>query len=649
MAAGVVIQQRVGAVSNPAGTVGPMGMVGVATRGRTNKLYEFTDASNFTSELGNPISNHYGPRAALRYLKYGNQLKYIRVAGTLLRFAQVAQEQLVGSEIIPIITFTADSKGTWANDVLKVAINHNGSPASSYDVWVYFYDKLVESFTNLTNGNVETTINNNSEFITVALHMNAGTTFPDSTINTATEQHVFLILANGDDGAFASSKSEDSSAGGLANQNNWSYTLTPNTTLIYSNSEGKAIAPGSLVIATATPAESFVDNEDGTLTGSVTGTGFVDYDTGDWTVTFAAIPTANVTVAYDAGTTEVAGSTQAGTTNFSGSVGRRGVVSDTLTFFNPRNDQLDLGDGATAAYTPTLGPNIVRGSFTVTAIDVAGNTLTVTDDGSGALTGDVTAPGTINYVTGACSWTFSADVGNTQPITGKFKMHVIDDGAGVLAGDGGNVSGTINYQTGAWTLVNTLTPAGDFVPDMEAGGEIQSVYQHCTVLGFGDAIEDTFSGTLEEYPVKPGSVVVQYGTSISFTDDGNGNLTPSSGAGTGTVNYYTGAISVTYTTAPAASGFAVRATYDSIIVHVTCKYPSVIGNERTVLTDGLYVWVDKSPSTPADTPFNQQWYRLRVFFNDGSGSAVIETFDLAQSVAALVTLVNDEVNGSSVI
>lgn len=64
------------------------------------------------------------------------------------------------------------------------------------------------------------------------------------------------------------------------------------------------------------------------------------------------------------------------------------------------------------------------------------------------------------------------------------------------------------------------------------------------VLGTGDGATKAFTGTLAEAPAEPGSVVVADGTE-TFADDGMGRLVGDAG-GTGTVNYATGAISVTF-------------------------------------------------------------------------------------------------------
>jgi len=81
-------------------------------------------------------------------------------------------------------------------------------------------------------------------------------------------------------------------------------------------------------------------------------------------------------------------------------------------------------------------------------------------------------------------------------------------------------------------------------------------------IGVGNAVTTHFIATLDlepNLPVVPHTVVVFAGTQ-SLTDDGEGNLT---GSGTGTIDYATGAVDVTFTAAPAV-GQLVYATYRNV-------------------------------------------------------------------------------------
>jgi hypothetical protein len=87
------------------------------------------------------------------------------------------------------------------------------------------------------------------------------------------------------------------------------------------------------------------------------------------------------------------------------------------------------------------------------------------------------------------------------------------------------------------------------------------------VIGSGDDTEVTFSGTLVNYPICVGSLSITDGTE-TFTDNGDGTLTGSAG-GTGTINYTTGAYSVTFNAAPATGVDNITGDYNYI---ADCNY-----------------------------------------------------------------------------
>ncbi|OGU13868.1 MAG: hypothetical protein A2076_13150 [Geobacteraceae bacterium GWC2_53_11] len=87
------------------------------------------------------------------------------------------------------------------------------------------------------------------------------------------------------------------------------------------------------------------------------------------------------------------------------------------------------------------------------------------------------------------------------------------------------------YLTGM--LVTLL--AAELIPLVVASGE---------VIETGDGNTKAFTGTLAAFPVEPGTLAITDGID-TFTDDGCGRLTGSAG-GTGTINYKTGAYSLTF-------------------------------------------------------------------------------------------------------
>jgi len=77
-------------------------------------------------------------------------------------------------------------------------------------------------------------------------------------------------------------------------------------------------------------------------------------------------------------------------------------------------------------------------------------------------------------------------------------------------------------------------------------------------IGTGDGSQTEFSGTLDNVPVVKRSVVVTAG-SVVGTDNGQGQIT-GTGISSGSINYATGAISVTFTNPP-GSGVPVNVNY----------------------------------------------------------------------------------------
>lgn len=79
-------------------------------------------------------------------------------------------------------------------------------------------------------------------------------------------------------------------------------------------------------------------------------------------------------------------------------------------------------------------------------------------------------------------------------------------------------------------------------------------------LGTGNGVLTTFTGTIPNGPFRAKTIDVSYSLASNTTDNGNGSFTPNAYVASGTVNYATGAISVTFTS-PVPNGTAVLVTY----------------------------------------------------------------------------------------
>jgi hypothetical protein len=177
---------------------------------------------------------------------------------------------------------------------------------------------------------------------------------------------------------------------------------------------------------------------------------------------------------------------------------------------------IGTGDGANKRFAfATSNQCIVRGSASVTD----GGENWSDFDGDGQMTSNLGIPlgnAFINYVTGAISVTFSVTPANAQDITFTY-------------------------------LYSTCC-------------ESQNIHQ--VAFGLGNGADKVFSGVLANSPIVVGSLSVTDGVETWSDFDGDGTLT--SGlqlpTGTGTINYQTGSLSVTFT-APPSAGATIVAIY----------------------------------------------------------------------------------------
>lgn len=184
------------------------------------------------------------------------------------------------------------------------------------------------------------------------------------------------------------------------------------------------VVPGSVnVTVNNTQGSTFTDNlnpnpPNGTMTGTVAGeTGMIDYVNCILELNFSLSNTAAPSnIAFDYSVPEfitispplyIAGY-QSHYTQSQQEFYRAYPKITTLT-------ALTYGNATTGPFTGTLqAVPVLRNNVLVNTLDVSGNSMALQDDGLGNLTGNGT--GTINYVTGAISVTFSQAVLSGQAI-----------------------------------------------------------------------------------------------------------------------------------------------------------------------------------------------------------------------------------------
>lgn len=211
-------------------------------------------------------------------------------------------------------------------------------------------------------------------------------------------------------------------------------------------------------------------------------------------------------------------------------------------------DFLQFGDGTAGPFTGIILTNpIVPGSLTITDGTEIFTSNTTTPVGT--LTGDLGGSGTITWASGSYSVTFNASVSSTTPIFATFSLDAdrpimalktwidpANDDVELIACDTRRAS-VFNDATRSFEPLNTI---------------VQTLW-----VGDGTSTSKSFSAgfaAVAPYTqsLVPTSISITDGTS-TIVDDGAGNLSAAGNFTGGTVNYATGAITITMTAGTTAT------------------------------------------------------------------------------------------------
>lgn len=506
---GVTIRERDLSAYVPKSSPAEVLLIGPSSRGAVDTLTPITDEGAFVDAFGSPGNGLSAARAAIRYLRQGSNLKYIRVAGTGLKHAKREYLDVDGNLIL---TVNASSKGTWANNKVSVSIRHVAGSSTSYTLEVRFDGRKVETFTGLTNANVETSVNLNSSYVDVSVESDAGSTRPVEDYDSTRLLQLWRPLTGGNDGNFPTTDTADSQTGGVSGEDSIVEAITPTAGQRLVSFTLKTVPePGSLTIvveATDGSGTNDITFDDSTTSnaGKLAGTtstigtsnidGYVNYSTGevildlgdDGSTTDNVTTSTDIDATYRQGTSEASATTGTSQLTYSGYLARPGIVPASLNILVPRYDQLDVGTSGLKEISVTLtgvaANDIDKGSFVATMVDVNGDTKTIRDNGennlsgsTGVLTGDVPTT-TENLVkldfSGGVSPSPAFVVGEalTQASTGatgivrevvSSDVYIVDEDTTtaftVSANDvtgGGGGGGSVGGQVGARTLLNTI-------------------------------------------------------------------------------------------------------------------------------------------------------------------------------------------------
>lgn len=430
----------------------------------------------------------------------------------------------------------------------------------------------------------------------------------------------------------------------------------------------------------------------GPLGAGVPVAGTIDYRTGQWAVNpwdpvgGVIIPAgASVQAEYDFQIFDMGGGPVAGSSGVF-------VAGEVI---HPSDDGVDaVAQSTDTGAQPISGPYpFLPGNLVLTISDVAGSPETYYDDGRGKwLTrppGDPMAAysagvaDAVDYTTGAWQITASGSITAGATVTVDYVRSARDQSRRTLRGTGPQLLGDspltplagsgmdlsaptsadeycgpnwLDHTTGAFDFDLNLITSGANQFTVKDNGNISAVYCPASILGYGDGAETVFSGTLEGAPFRrqdgrlqgfqgaqaiaaaAGDGQVCFAEASSDPDDDHWlqNVAVPSDPDN-FLQFGTGVTSIQWTAYPNRDE-SVFVIAEETVMHITCKYPGDIGNERENILDGLYVVVGSDPTVSGTL-------RARVYF-DGT---VIESFGQAADLEELVDDINDAENGSNLI
>lgn len=238
---------------------------------------------------------------------------------------------------------------------------------------------------------------------------------------------------------------------------------------------------------------------------------------------------------------------------------------------------LGTGNGVTRIFTGTLPYAFAgHGAFPKGYLRVSAGASVSGQDGqtlSGGV-GEITGPGIVkgansyvNYATGAISVEFAVAPLNLVPVLSSYRYAYwqLYVGAGGTSFTGAILPSRPNAHSlhvQAGTVEGKDNGLGQVVP-----------FYHTNVVnelwGTGTASQTVFTGTAVGKPLIKGALLVKVGTGTTVFGRDNGLGTISGvGISAGTINYTTGAYSITFSTAP-GSGIQVLGTYSYDVTGAT--------------------------------------------------------------------------------
>lgn len=250
--------------------------------------------------------------------------------------------------------------------------------------------------------------------------------------------------------------------------------------------------------------------------------------------------------------------------------------------------------------------------------------------------------------------TASFTIANTPVVPGSLSIPH-RTGTNVAAENVGTGDGATTAFAGTLDNIPLTNDAVVFTWTSGAAPATRTIAAGTTTPGAGDGASATINrttgvfalDTTGDIPDNATALTVQYkyqSAIVYVTDDGAGAL---SGVGTGTIDYATGEVAVTFGTAPYNGGL-VSYDYQEALWEVQMKWPGLRGNDYRISVEGTPGFEDDALAT-----FTKWTFRVSKLNADGDYE-VRETFeaidfDTATDSEFFPTAVNDENKGSSIV
>ncbi len=319
------------------------------------------------------------------------------------------------------------------------------------------------------------------------------------------------------------------------------------------NLKNCSVVPGSVTVSVA-GSGTFRDSDKGGVLkpNGIAGTGSVNYDTGTVTIVFDAPP---------------------------GS-GRQFTVSYSYTTMTGPNVVLATLSGSgtiqysSGAWTVQVSPSIPDDARTVVRYSYR--------------EGPVRDPATGRWI---------ATAEQTGGTFGKGKRVVSGRTARPNV-----VPGSLQFSAGGYVWNDDGNGKLVFT-DPIRGSASESATQTITINGEAGATtssKTTYTWSLQNRSVVPGSVTIALAGAQAFHDDGNGCLNPMGVSGNGTINYTTGTISIVFSVPP-GSGKALTVSYTAESGNTTVNSEGVAGSGAILYASGAWV-LQITPAMAANAP-----------------------------------------------